>query len=106
MAGVQSANYLEKKPAPPSSFEVHVMGQIESAFFPTEDNLYCNFCLQRGPDWQVVAGVEEGITQVASVPPGSMAKVVWNFPLEMTLKSTNVYGWPQLVLSVHGTDFW
>ena len=147
---------------------------IESAFFPTEDNLYCNFCIQRGPDWQVrlnsiwrdlsmqfppskctymaqapfwffpiffvqssfnvrtvlsnarfehllksetlevnlgwtsqvVAGVEEGITQVASVLPGSMAKVVWNFPLEMTLKSTNVFGWPQLVLSVHGTDFW
>ncbi len=57
-------------------------------------------------EWQVVAGMEEGITQIASVPPGSMGKVVWNFPLEMTLKSTNVYGWPQLVLSVHGTDFW
>jgi B9 domain-containing protein 1 len=49
--------------------------------------------------------MEQGITQVSSVPSGSPAKVVWNFPLELTLKSTNVYGWPQIVIEVHGTDF-
>ena len=54
---------------------------------------------------QVVAGMEQGITQVASVPAGSQAKIVWNFPLELTLKSTNVHGWPQIVIEVHGTDF-
>eukprot|EP00918_Siedleckia_nematoides_P005369 GHVU01011839.1.p2 GENE.GHVU01011839.1~~GHVU01011839.1.p2 ORF type:complete len:201 (-),score=42.03 GHVU01011839.1:134-736(-) len=95
----------EKKPAPPSSFELHAMGQIESGFFPTEDNLYCSWSLHHGSDWQVVAGVEEGVTQLASVPAGRPAKVVWNFPMDLTFKSTNVYGWPQLVLAVHGTDF-
>jgi hypothetical protein len=39
--------------APPSSFEVHVMGQIESAIFPNEDNLFCQFRLLHGSDWMV-----------------------------------------------------
>mmetsp|Transcript_81464 Transcript_81464/g.119345 ORF Transcript_81464/g.119345 Transcript_81464/m.119345 type:complete len:101 (-) Transcript_81464:14-316(-) len=95
----------DKKPVPPSSFELHAMGQIESGFFPTEDNLYCSWSLHHGSDWQVVAGMEEGVTQLASVPAGRPAKVVWNFPVDLTFKSTNVYGWPQLVLAVHGTDF-
>merc|ERR1719181_1522882 len=92
----------DKKVAAPSSFEVHAMGQIESGFFPTDDNLYCAWSLHHGSDWQGVAGTEEGITQVASVPAGRPAKVVWNFPVDLTFKSTNVYGWPQLVLHVHG----
>ena len=29
---------------------------------------------------------------------------MWNFPLDVTFKSTNVYGWPQLVVSVYGLD--
>merc|ERR1712167_138889 len=66
-------------------------------------------CIAPGPCTMVAtgrwAGTEEGITQVASVPAGRPAKVVWNFPVDLTFKSTNVYGWPQLVLHVHGTDF-
>jgi Ciliary basal body-associated, B9 protein len=30
--------------------------------------------------------------------------MVWNFPLEMTWKSTNAFGWPQLAVSVLGLD--
>lgn len=85
--------------------EVLPIVQIESGFFPTEDNLYCTWSLHHGSDWQVVAGTEEGTTQLASVPAGRPAKVVWNFPVDLTFKSTNVYGWPQLVLAVYGTDF-
>lgn len=54
---------------------------------------------------QVLAGMESGITQVASVPGGSDSAIVWNFPIDLTFKSTNVYGWPQLVIGVHGSDF-
>ena len=43
---------MERK-GPPSSFEVHVMGQIESAVFPNEDNLFCQFRLLHGSDWMV-----------------------------------------------------
>lgn len=31
--------------------------------------------------------------------------LVWNFPLDVTYKSTNAFGWPQLVVSVYGLDF-
>lgn len=31
--------------------------------------------------------------------------LVWNFPLDVTYKSTNAYGWPQLVVSVYGLDY-
>ncbi len=55
--------------------------------------------------WQVLAGMESGITQLASLPGGSDTSLVWNFPVDLTFKSTNVHGWPQLILTVHGSDF-
>ncbi len=41
------------------------------------------FCLHAGPDQMLV----------------------WNFPIDVTYKSTNAYGWPQLVVSVYGLDY-
>merc|ERR1711881_688430 len=29
---------------------------------------------------------------------------VWNFPIDISFKSTNAHGWPQLVVSVYGMD--
>jgi B9 domain-containing protein 1 len=37
-------------------------------------------------------------------PAGPSRLLVWNFPLEVTFKSTNAFGWPQLVVSVYGVD--
>lgn len=33
-----------------------------------------------------------------------MQSVVWNFPLEISFRSTNAFGWPQLAISVWGPD--
>ncbi len=30
--------------------------------------------------------------------------VVWNFPLDITFRSTCPYGWPQIVISVYELD--
>ncbi len=30
--------------------------------------------------------------------------LVWNYPLDLTYKSTNAFGWPQIVVSVYGLD--
>ena len=30
--------------------------------------------------------------------------VVWNFPIDVTFKATNAFGWPRLALSVYGVD--
>ena len=29
---------------------------------------------------------------------------MWNFPLNITFKSTSPHGWPQLVVAVYGPD--
>ncbi|KXS18589.1 B9-domain-containing protein [Gonapodya prolifera JEL478] len=73
----------------PLFFSVNFTGQIES-----------------------VCGLEEGLTQMARSARSSTSvssdrvgnTCVWNFPIEITFKSTNVFGWPQLVVSVYGLD--
>lgn len=35
---------------------------------------------------------------------GPEQNLVWNFPLDVTYKSTNAFGWPQIIVSVFGTD--
>ncbi|KAJ3338132.1 B9 domain-containing protein 1 [Gonapodya sp. JEL0774] len=91
----------------PLFFSVTFSGQIESAHFSHHSDLYCKFSFLYGPDWVVVAGLEEGLTQMASPGPGpdsASKSCVWNFPIEITFKSTNAFGWPQLILSVYGLD--
>ncbi|KAJ3152632.1 B9 domain-containing protein 1 [Geranomyces variabilis] len=95
-------------------FSLLLNGQIESAYFPSHDNLYCKFSVVCGADWAVVSGVEEGITQqsMSSPTPSFTGRTdtlsrpcVWNFPLDLAFKATNVYGWPQLILAVYGHDW-
>uniref|UniRef100_A0A8C6UMW7 B9 domain-containing protein 1 n=1 Tax=Neogobius melanostomus TaxID=47308 RepID=A0A8C6UMW7_9GOBI len=87
----------------PSVFLLTVNGQIEGANFPEYDNLYCKYCYVYGHDWTPTSGLDEGITQITC--KGSQSnKLIWNFPLETTFKSTSPSGWPQLVVSVYGPD--
>ncbi|XP_075726003.1 B9 domain-containing protein 1 isoform X1 [Rhipicephalus microplus] len=85
-------------------FMLSINGQIESAQFTGADNIYCKYCFVHGADWAVSAGVEEGISQVARKSRDNRQNFVWNFPLEITYKSSNASGWPQLVLAVYGLD--
>ncbi|XP_072772062.1 B9 domain-containing protein 1 isoform X2 [Nerophis lumbriciformis] len=88
----------------PSVFLLSVNGQIESADFPSYDNLYCKYCYVYGQDWIPTTGLEEGITQITCKGSQASHKLIWNFPLDVTFKSTNPSGWPQLVVSVYGPD--
>uniref|UniRef100_A0A3P8P8S1 B9 domain-containing protein 1 n=1 Tax=Astatotilapia calliptera TaxID=8154 RepID=A0A3P8P8S1_ASTCA len=72
--------------------------------FPEYDNLYCKYCFVYGHDWAPTTGLEEGITQIASKSSQASHRLIWNFPLGTTFKSTNPSGWPQLVVSVYGPD--
>ncbi|XP_005349969.1 B9 domain-containing protein 1 [Microtus ochrogaster] len=90
--------------ASPSVFLLMVNGQVESAQFPEYDDLYCKYCFVYGQDWAPTAGLEEGISQIASKSQDVRQALVWNFPIDVTFKSTNPYGWPQIVLSVYGPD--
>ncbi|XP_030085652.1 B9 domain-containing protein 1 isoform X1 [Serinus canaria] len=112
--------------AAPSVFLLAVSGEIESGEFPGFDDLYCKFSFVYGQDWVPTAGLEEGISQITSKSSVSPTTLVWNFPIDITFKSTNPFGCecrggsgpgakapphphflagPQIVLSVYGPDF-
>jgi len=92
-----------------------VSGSIESCSLPGQTNAYCKYQLAHGEDWQLLSGMEDGITQTAiintsaggeaSIRSSRNPRLVWNFPLDITYRSTNPFGWPQLIVSVYGIDF-
>ncbi|CAF1405989.1 unnamed protein product [Rotaria sp. Silwood1] len=88
----------------PTSFLVFINGAIENAEVHDFDDLYLRFSYVIGKDWKICSGLEEGTTQIAhkSVQVGS--KIVFNFPLEATFRSTSPFGWPQIVISGYGLD--
>nr|CAB3224896.1 B9 domain-containing protein 1-like [Phallusia mammillata] len=88
----------------PAVFLVMANGQIKTAEFPDCDELYCRFMFVHGQDWVVTSGLEEGISQFTHKSHDERQLFVWNFPLNVTYKSTNPYGWPQLVISCYGPD--
>ncbi|XP_065268527.1 B9 domain-containing protein 1 [Emys orbicularis] len=90
--------------AAPTVFLLMVNGQIESAQFPAFDDLYCKYCFVYGHDWAPTTGLEEGISQITSKNRDAQQALVWNFPIDITFKSTNPSGWPQIVVSVYGPD--
>uniref|UniRef100_A0A8C4SGN9 B9 domain-containing protein 1 n=1 Tax=Erpetoichthys calabaricus TaxID=27687 RepID=A0A8C4SGN9_ERPCA len=61
---------------------------------------------QRFPSLQTPGktGLEEGISQITSKSRVTQQDLVWNFPIDITFKSTNPFGWPQVVVSVYGPD--
>ena len=90
-----------------SHFVVMATGQIESGRYEGLDSLYCRYAFNCGDDWRVVSGVEEGITQMstASGTGGEQGLIaVWNFPIDVTFRATCAHGWPQIVVSVYGSD--
>ncbi|XP_033630905.1 B9 domain-containing protein 1-like [Asterias rubens] len=88
----------------PTVFLLMLSGQIESGDFPEFEDLYLKYNFVFGPDWVITSGLEEGISQVSKKSKDGRQLFVWNFPLEVTFKSTNPHGWPQIVVSVYGLD--
>lgn len=106
----------EKTEMQATCFRMVLNGEIESAEMGSGGHgpLMCIFSMQHGPDWTVVSGASDGITQLAcaSVPTSSfvtswrsgLAEFVWSFPLGVVYKSTSPFGWPRIVVTVYGTD--
>ena len=89
-----------------SAFFLALTGHIESASFQSNsDNLYCRYTFSFGQDWEIVHGIHSGLSQIARRRQVcATSTIVWNFPLDVVFKSTNVYGWPRLAISVYGLD--
>lgn len=91
-----------------SFFHLTVTGQLESAYFPMGpdgNGLFCRYDVVAGPDWELVSGLQSAVTQSARTE-SDYRTVVFNMPIEFTMKSTNPYGWPQLVFSLYGANLW
>ena len=87
-----------------TGFSIVVGGQIESANFGGIDNLYCKYSFLFGKNWKILHGVDTGISQIARKPNSGESTVIFNFPIDISFKSINAYGWPRLVVSIYGID--
>ncbi|XP_060522543.1 B9 domain-containing protein 1-like [Cylas formicarius] len=84
------------------TFLVSITGQIEylDVLAPSGTSYHCKYEFYSGPDWKIIGGLEAGLTQMAYAATNG-DKIVLNFPVEVQFKTTNPYGWPQIVLSVY-----
>jgi B9 domain-containing protein 1 len=89
-----------------SSFAVQCLGQIESGQFENRDYLYCRYVFCYGSDWEVIGGIDNGLSQTSCQNTLTLDQnLIWNFPIDVTFKSTNISGWPRVAISVYGMDY-
>ncbi|KAH9406145.1 B9 domain-containing protein 1 [Tyrophagus putrescentiae] len=112
-------------------FLLHVHGTVEGVAFPGEDydHLRCKVLFRFGPGlgagwrcWSRSSVTKQTPSAAAAAPSvflsqtavraedgqqqkllgsSSQQSFVWNLPLEATFQSTNVFGWPQVVVTVY-----
>ncbi|XP_068632150.1 B9 domain-containing protein 1 [Battus philenor] len=77
-------------------------GRIDYVIFPGgvfDDHIFLQYEVVWGPDWDPISGLSSGTSQMASSGRDA-ERVVFNLPLEMVFSSTNVHGWPRLIITV------
>ncbi|XP_050670932.1 B9 domain-containing protein 1 [Leptidea sinapis] len=90
-----------------TKFMVSFSGQLEFITFPAgvfDDQLYVQYNIVWGPDWKPITGLSSGTSQIAR-SGRDPEKVVFNLPIEMVFSSTNIHGWPQLVVTLRAKNF-
>lgn len=81
---------------------VHVNGTIQAAVLSEGTNVFVRAHFVYGPDWTLIAGSEQVLSQVAQ--HGSPNGAVFNMPLDACFRTTNPHGWPRVVVSVYGEN--
>lgn len=82
---------------------LNVAGRVESGHIRGATQLMCSYEFSYGPDWRLQD--QPAVTTFDSqystnVPTKAGATAVWNFPIEATFTTTNIHGWPRLVITV------
>ena len=85
-------------------FHLNVQGIIESGIFYGGNKIFCKYDICFGGDWKIISGQTTGLTQHACEGEGTSSFFVWNMPFELSLKSSEPIGWPQLILSFFFPD--
>jgi B9 domain-containing protein 1 len=86
-------------------FLINVQGMIELGNFFEGDCINCKYDIEFGEDWELLNGLKTNQSQQACRTEGQENIFVWNMPFEVSLRSTNPSGWPQLVVSCYCPDF-
>jgi B9 domain-containing protein 1 len=63
------------------------------------DGVFCKYDFEVGPDWELENGEISGKSQYSFKGEGNFDYMVWNMPFELSFKSRNPYGWPQIVIT-------
>ena len=91
---------------PYSYFYVTIAGQIEYGDFMELDGLGIKYDFVAGSDWHIASddGTEKDKSGAGShafkcaYGQSMKQKIIWNHPFEVTYRSMNPHGWPQLVI--------
>ncbi len=59
---------------------------------PEFDQIFVKYFFVHGQDWDKIAGLEEGSTQIAHKALDQRQAIAFNFPLDITFKSTSPFG--------------
>jgi len=86
-------------------FILNVQGMIELGEFFDGDIINCKYDIEFGQDWELMNGLKTNQSQQACRTEGKDNFFIWNMPFEVCLRSTNPSGWPQLVVSCYGPDW-
>eukprot|EP00750_Incisomonas_marina_P026972 INCI6059.2.p1 GENE.INCI6059.2~~INCI6059.2.p1 ORF type:complete len:203 (+),score=21.99 INCI6059.2:204-812(+) len=89
-----------------------VAGEIESAELYGEENVFCEYSYVYGPDWMedgerhaVVSQLSKKAREVCCRNFGRASTIVtWNLPIHGVFRSTNIFGWPRMLIQVYAKD--
>ena len=99
---------FDPKTQPYSFFYVTIAGQIETGDFLELDGLNIKYNFIAGSDWSESGGESSGTGshafKCAYGQSSTQAKINWNHPFEITYRSMNPFGWPQLVIYCNQID--
>lgn len=82
--------------------EVHVFGQIVSATGFREHQTACRWKIIFGPNWNVVEGLTEGLTQLDNSQIGFTSYLC--HPVDIHFATSGLQGWPKFLFEVWQQD--
>jgi B9 domain-containing protein 1 len=86
-----------------SKFNVSFTGCIESGQHLYSDEVSCAYQIVSGSDWMVSKGSSQDTTMTAVTSGKGLA--VFNHPISLAMQSSNIAGWPRIVVTIFGLDF-
>jgi B9 domain-containing protein 1 len=82
---------------------VNISGRVESGHIRGAEQLMCSYEFSYGSDWRLQGQMSAATCDSqysTNVPTKSGATAVWNFPINATFTTTNIHGWPRLVVTI------